>query len=173
LRRQAQLLAYRADLQIRPIRGNVDTRLRKVNQGQYDAIVLAAAGLTRLGLQAHITQYLPFEIMLPAPGQGALAVQCRDGDARTLEYLRVLDHLPTRLAVTAERAFLAALGGGCSLPVGALAAVSGDEIDLRAVIAAPDGKGLLRLHGAQRDPGLLGVNLAGEALAQGAGDILP
>jgi hydroxymethylbilane synthase len=98
-RRSAQLLAYRPDLQVRPIRGNVDTRLRKVRQGQYDAIILAAAGITRLGQGEHITQYLPLDLMLPAPGQGALAVQCRADDLETLTILRNLDHLPYNAAL--------------------------------------------------------------------------
>lgn len=168
-RRRAQLLARRPDLQFESIRGNVDTRLRKVREGQYDAIVLAAAGLTRLGLGEYITACLPFDVMLPAPGQGALAVQGRTDDGPTLELLRALEHAPTRLAVTAERAFLAALGGGCSLPVGAYACVDGDQITLRGVIAAPDGSQLLTFQGTDTDPCALGAVLAAQALSEGAG----
>src|SRR5512143_951324 len=110
LRRSAQLLAARPDLRIRSLRGNVDTRLRKAMQGEYDAVVLAAAGVLRLGLASHIAEYLPFDVMLPAPGQGAIAVQCRADDHHTIDLLRPIDHIPTRRAVTAERAFLDGLG---------------------------------------------------------------
>jgi hydroxymethylbilane synthase len=172
VRRRAQLLAVRPDLQVLPLRGNVDTRLRKVIEGRYDAIVLAAAGVTRLELQKYITQYLPYDFMLPAPGQGALAVQCRENDVHTLSLLRALDHPPTRLAVAAERAFLSALGGGCSLPVGALATVSGAEIELQGVIVSPDGTDVLRLQGAHTDPHKLGVELAQRAFAKGAAEVM-
>lgn len=171
-RRAAQLLAYRPDLSVKSIRGNVDTRLRKVNTDEYDAIVLAAAGVTRLGLQTNISQYLPYEIMLPAPGQGALAVQCRADDESTLNILRALEHTPTRLAVTAERAFLEALGGGCSLPVGALATVTEEGIEVQGVIASPDGALIHRLRATHSDPIELGRELARGAIADGAGALL-
>jgi len=171
LRRKAQLLARRPDLNIQPIRGNVDTRLRKVQEGQYDAIVLASAGLTRLGLQNHITAYLTLDEMLPAPGQGALAVQCREDDEETLEILHALEHTPTRQAAIAERTFLDALGGGCSLPVGAYATLIGATLYLRGVVASPDGGQLLSLTGQGTDPVQLGQSLAVQALAQGAGEI--
>ena len=119
LRRSAQMLRVRPDLTIVPLRGNVDTRIRKVHAAQYDAIVLAAAGILRLGREADITEYLPFEVMLPAPGQGALAMQCRADDAWVLSLLAPLDHAPTRQAVEAEREFLEGIGGGCSAPVAA------------------------------------------------------
>ena len=167
-RRLAQLLAYRPDLHVKPIRGNIDTRIRKVLEGQYDAIVLAAAGVIRLGLQKHITQYLPLETMLPAPGQGALAVQCRANDEQTQLLLKAIDHRYTRLAVSAERAFLSALGGGCSLPVGALAEVQGEEITLHGVIAAPDGSQAINLSASGSNPVLLGQELAHKALDLGA-----
>src|SRR5262249_47053421 len=124
-RRAAQLLAARPDFHLLPLRGNVDTRIRKALSGEYDAIVLAAAGVLRLGLAQHISEYLPFAVMLPAPGQGAIAVQCRAADAELLELLRPLDHAAARAAVTAERAFLAGLGGGCSAPVGGFASADG------------------------------------------------
>jgi hydroxymethylbilane synthase len=171
-RRAAQLLAYRPDLQVQPIRGNVDTRLRKVLQGDYDAIILAAAGIIRLGKDEHITQYLPYEIMLPAPGQGALAVQCRADDEVTLCKLEALDHQPTRLAVTAERAFLAALGEGCSLPVGALGSVNDGIISLQGVVAAQDGGQSIQLADQGSDPRALGFNLAQIALTRGAKQLL-
>jgi hydroxymethylbilane synthase len=172
-RRQAQLLAFRPDLQVKPIRGNIDTRIRKVLEGQYDAIVLAAAGVIRLGLQKHITQYLPLETMLPAPGQGALAVQCRADDEQTQLLLIAIDHRYTRLAVSAERAFLSALGGGCSLPVGALAEVQGEETTLHGVIAAPDGSQVIKLAAFGNDPVLLGQELAHKAFDQGARAYIP
>jgi hydroxymethylbilane synthase len=171
-RRAAQLLAYRPDLSVKSIRGNVDTRLRKVKTDEYNAIVLAAAGVTRLGLQAHISQYLPYEIMLPAPGQGALAVQSRAGDESTLNILRSLEHPPTRLAVTAERAFLEALGGGCSLPVGALATFTEEGIELQGVIASPNGVRIQRLRATHSDPIELGRELSQRAIADGAGALL-
>ncbi len=171
LRRSAQLLAVRPDLQTASLRGNVDTRVRKALEGQYDAIVLAGAGLTRLGLQQHIRQWIPLEIMLPAPGQGALAVQCRADDAATIALLAALDDAPTRKSVTAERAFLAGLGGGCAVPVAAYA-TAGGSIQLRGLVASPDGRHLIRVRGEGQDAQELGGRLAGEALAQGAGEIL-
>lgn len=173
-RRAAQLLALRPNLQIKSIRGNVDTRIRKAETDEYDAIILAAAGVTRLGLDAHITAYLPLDVMLPAPGQGALAVQCRADDEETLRLLQALDHAPTRLTVTAERAFLEALGGGCSIPVGAYALFSEQlsVISLQGVVAAVDGRSIIRVRGEGRDPHELGQRLAEEALAQGASDLL-
>ncbi|RME50729.1 MAG: hydroxymethylbilane synthase, partial [Caldilineae bacterium] len=148
LRRAAQLLAHRPDLRILPLRGNVDTRLKKALDpaGPYDAILLAAAGLNRMGLARHGGQQIPFAVMLPAPGQGAIAVQCRAGDETTLRALAHLDHLPTRQAVLAERAFLAGLGGGCSVPVGALGAVNGQTLTLHGVVAGVQGKPLIRLR---------------------------
>lgn len=171
-RRAAQLLSKRPDLLLKPIRGNVDTRLRKVLDGEYDAIVLAAAGIKRLGKDDHITQHLPTEIMLPAPGQGALAVQCRADDEETVGKLAVLDHQPTRLAVTAERSFLAALGSGCSLPVGALAAVSDETISLTGVVAACDGSVKIQLSNQGSNPISLGLDLAQQVVAQGANQLL-
>jgi len=173
LRRAAQLLATRPDLTILPIRGNVDTRIRKALNGDYDAIVLAAAGLERLGLTEHIVEILSFERMLPAPGQGALALQCRADEAFCLDNLYPLDHLPTRRAVTAERAFLQALGGGCSAPIGAYAEADGEGLTLSGVVAALDGHRMVRVSAEGSDPQQLGADLAREALAQGAGTLLP
>lgn len=171
-RRSAQLLACRPDLLVKPIRGNIDTRLRKVQAGDYDAIVLAAAGLSRLGLEEQITEHLTIELMLPAPGQGALAVQCMSGDTQTFRLLQAIDHPETRLAVNAERAFLSALGGGCSLPVGAIAVVDDGEINLQGVVTSLDGSQILRVSAIGRDPVLLGQELADEALKQGASELL-
>jgi hydroxymethylbilane synthase len=139
LRRAAQLRAHRLDLQIVNLRGNVDTRLRKATAEEYDAIVLAAAGVLRLGQAHRITEYLPLDIMLPAPGQGALAVQARVDDKVTCALLKPLDHALTRAATTAERAFLRALGGGCQVPIAACAEVCGNVLHLRGLVAIVDG----------------------------------
>jgi hydroxymethylbilane synthase len=171
-RRSAQILAYRPDLLIKPIRGNIDTRLRKVQAGNYDAIILAAAGMSRLGLEDQITEYLPYELMLPAPGQGALAVQCLAGDTQTLRFLQAIDHPETRVAVKAERVFLSALGGGCSLPVGAIATLNNGEITLQGVVASMDGNRILKSRAIGHDPHIVGQRLAEEALSQGAGGLL-
>ncbi len=172
LRRTAQLLARRPDLNIQPVRGNVDTRLRKADAGEYDALVLAGAGLSRLGLEARISQWLPLEVMLPAPGQGALAVQCRADDEEMLRYLRPIEDLASRQATNAERAFLAELGGGCALPVGAHATWEHGQAYLQGVVASLDGNRLLRVQSHGEDPLELGVNLARQALANGAAEVL-
>jgi hydroxymethylbilane synthase len=170
LRRAAQLRAARGDLVVEPVRGNLDTRLRKLDEGHYDAIVLAAAGLRRLGWESRITEALAVEIMCPAVGQGALAIETRVGS----EVGGLLDHPASRAAVTAERALLAALGGGCQVPIGAHAVFSGGELHLRAVVAAPDGSSLIRMdrRGAATDAAKLGAGLAKELLDAGAEAIL-
>jgi hydroxymethylbilane synthase len=168
LRRAAQLRAARPDLKILSLRGNVDTRLRKAMQGDYDAIILAAAGVLRLGFRSHISEYLSFAVMLPAPGQGAVAVQCRADDQRVIDLLRPIDHAPTRSAVTAERAFLNGLGGGCSAPVAAYA----QEQQLVGLVASQDGQRVIRVSGEGDDPVALGNALAHQALAQGAQELL-
>lgn len=172
LRRQAQLLAQRPDLTARSIRGNVETRIRKMQEGLYDAIILAEAGVTRLGRQAEIRQRLPFSVMLPAPGQGALAVQCRAGDEDLLRLFSPLEDPQTRREVTAERSFLQALGGGCSLPVGAFAQSQGSELELQVIVASPDGSRQIRLQSSGQDPDELGRQLAAEALRCGAAEVL-
>jgi len=171
-RRQAQLLAHRPDLVLKSIRGNVDTRIRKAREGQYDAVILAAAGVTRLGLEDAITQYLPLELMLPAPGQGVLGVQCRADDERTLSLLAAVEDPNARAAAQAERAFLAGLGGGCSIPVAAYAQASGAGLHLRGLVASPDGSRILRVESTGADPRALGQSLAEEALARGAASLL-
>ena len=174
-RRAAQLLAQRPDLQIRSIRGNVDTRQRKVLHDKlYDATVLAAAGLERLGDTGAITAYLPLDLMLPAPGQGALAVQCRSNDHPTHHYLAVLDDPATRLAVTAERAFLALLEGGCSAPVAAYATVDPhtQEIFLRGLVASADGRHILRAEEHGRESLAVGEKVALAVMRQGAKEIM-
>ncbi len=175
LRRAAQLLAVRPDLHTNSLRGNVDTRLRKALEGQYKAIVLAGAGLTRLGLAGHVTEWLSLDVMLPAPGQGALAVQCRLEDQETLDLLSALEHETSRKAVTTERAFLEGLGGGCSVPVAAYGhPISGDGtmLKLTGLVISPDGKTSIRVEGQGRDPGRLGGQLARQALDRGANEIL-
>lgn len=171
LRRSAQVLSRRPDLRTESLRGNVDTRLRKALDGQYDAIILAGAGLTRLGLDDHVTEWLSLDVMLPAPGQGALAVQCRSDDQTTLSLLAALDDDSTRRAVTAERAFLSGLGGGCSVPVAAYA-TSNQTISLTGLVASPDGKTIINVSGKGNDALQLGVELAGQAIARGADEIL-
>ena len=171
LRRAAQILSLRPDLHTESLRGNVDTRVRKALDGQYDAIILAGAGLTRLGLEKNVTEWLSFDVMLPAPGQGALAVQCRADDQPTLSLLAALDDETTRKAVTAERAFLSGLGGGCSVPVAAYA-TSNQEIALTGLVASVDGRQIIRVSGKQNNALELGKHLADEAIAQGAQKIL-
>lgn len=175
LRRAAQALRLRPDLQVQSLRGNVDTRLRKAAEGQYEAILLAGAGLIRLGLDCHATEWLPLDAMLPAPGQGALAVQCRADDAVTLELLAPLEHPATRRAVMAERSFLLGLGGGCTAPVAAYAEAQdggADTIRLRGRIISPDGKQVMDVTGEGPDASVLGKGLAIQALRQGAQKIL-
>jgi hydroxymethylbilane synthase len=173
-RRAAQILAVRPDAQIVPIRGNVDTRLRKAATEDYDAVVLAAAGLTRLGLEEHITQQLSTDVMLPAPSQGALAVQCRADDKEVLNLLHPIHHQPTWAAVTAERAFLEGLGGGCAVPVAAYAACNGAKLQLDGLVASLDGRQVVRVggDGSPEDAVHLGHRLAQEALTEGAREIL-
>ncbi|MGZ0052687.1 hydroxymethylbilane synthase [Brevibacillus gelatini] len=173
LRRSAQLLAYRPDIQIESLRGNIDTRIRKLEEGNFDAIILAAAGLERVNYEGNISQYLPVEISLPAVGQGALAIECRADDEETLALLKQLDDEPTRLAVTAERSFLHKLQGGCQVPIGAYATVGEDkQITLTGMVGSPDGKQMFKNTATGRDPLALGVQVAEALLAQGAGEVL-
>lgn len=175
LRRAAQLRGLRPDLAIEFIRGNVDTRLRKLHEGEYDVIVLAAAGLKRLGLEGEIGELLAPEVMYPAVGQGALAVETRDDEGPAQRICRALDHAITRAAVTAERALLAALGGGCQVPLGAYAKQTGPQsLHLRARVISHDG---LTIVGGERtgsltDPEEAGRQLAEELLNNGAREIL-
>lgn len=173
-RRSAQLLAMRPDLTIADIRGNVDTRLRKLDAGDYDAIVLAAAGLERMGLGARASHAFTPDEMLPSPGQGALAVECRSRDDHVRAQLALLDDAPTRAAVTAERAFLRGLGGGCTLPIGALAVTDGAQLRLRGMVAAPDGRRREcdAIDGPATDADRLGVTLAERVLAMGVAEML-
>ena len=166
LRRKAQLLAARPDLAVVDIRGNIDTRLRKLDAGAYDAVCLAAAGLHRLGLQKRITQYFDRQMMVPAVGQGALALQTRAEDQRVIAALVPLHHEATARAVHAERAVLAALGGGCGVPLGALAMVDGPRLSMIAVLGSADGSRLVReTLAGEGDAETLGNRVA-EALQQ-------
>jgi hydroxymethylbilane synthase len=168
-RRIGQLRALRRDLACVPIRGNADTRLGRVRSGDLDAVVLAYAGLVRIGRQESISQIFEIDEMLPAPGQGALAVECRADDVELVEQLAAIEDPPSRAAVTAERSVLAALEAGCSAPVGAYAAV-GDVLHLQAVVLATDGGGAVRLSrsGPAATAEQIGRDLAAELLTRGA-----
>src|SRR6267378_1001124 len=144
LRRQAQLKAIRPDLDVHPLRGNVDTRLRKLEQGEYAAIILASAGLKRLGKMELMKQIIPAEIMCPAAGQGALAIEIREGDATTRQHLEFLNDADARAATNCERALLNSLGGGCQVPIGAFAEIRNGKLHLDAIVADPDGSRILR-----------------------------
>jgi hydroxymethylbilane synthase len=175
-RRAGFLLAARPDVQVALVRGNVETRIRKVDAGELDAVCLAAAGLLRLGQAARITDWLPVHVMVPAPGQGGLGVQVRAADADAAAVVGAADDVPTRAAVTAERAMLSRLEGGCRLPAGALARVGRsrdveDRLDALAAVVSPDGRHIMRSQrsGAVRDANAIGVALADDLLAQGAG----
>jgi hydroxymethylbilane synthase len=176
LRRAAQIRAIRSDLHIENIRGNVDTRLRKLDDGQYDAILLASAGLRRLDLATRIAELLDPDVMCPAVGQGALAVETRDDNGRAFTVCALLDHPASRIAVTAERALLAALGGGCQVPIGAYAVVEhhAAAVHLRALIVSPDGSKIVRkaARGPASDAAEIGRALGEELLAEGGRQIL-
>ncbi|MCC7126722.1 MAG: hydroxymethylbilane synthase [Acidobacteria bacterium] len=171
-RRSAQIRAARPDLDLQPLRGNVPTRIGRIASGELDAIVLARAGLVRLGLDAHITEIFAVDRMMPAPAQGALAVQCRAADADLVARIARLDDGATRRAVTAERTLLHALGGGCSVPVGAVGTIDGDEVVLTAGVFAMDNTRAVRASGRGVDAVALGEHVARTLLAGGAGDIL-
>jgi hydroxymethylbilane synthase len=175
LRRRAQLLHRRADLRVEDLRGNVETRLRKLDEQGLDAIILAEAGLRRLGLESHITEVLDREWMLPAVGQGALGLECRAGDGATRALLAALDDAATRAAVLAERAFLRGLGGGCLVPIGALAEVRGEEIHLRGAVLPVDGSRRVagEASGGAEEAEEVGRRLAEGLLKQGARALLP
>jgi len=174
LRRQCQLRARRPDLVIRDLRGNVNTRLRKLDAGEYQAIILAGAGLIRLGMVERIRQYLPVEISLPAGGQGAVGVECRTADLATQALLDCLHHAPTALCVSAERAMNRKLQGGCQVPIAALARINGDQLQLQGLVGTVDGRKILRgeISGATHLAEELGEILAEDLLRQGAAAIL-
>ena len=168
LRRQAQLMVLRPDLDIQSIRGNLDTRLRKLDEGQYQAIVLACAGLRRLGWSGRIAERFDASRICPAVGQGALAIEARSGDAT----VSMLTHEPTLRAVTAERACLREFGGGCQIPMGAFATIDGDRIHLESVVASPDGALVIRFAADGADPVALGKTVADGLKAGGAHEVL-
>jgi hydroxymethylbilane synthase len=174
LRRSSQLLQKRPDLHVESLRGNVDTRLRKLEEGKYDAIILAVAGLTRFGLEHRITGVLPTAWMLPAVGQGALGIEVRREDHKTRRLLTFLDHRATREAVLAERAFLKELEGGCQVPIGALAVLKGEELRLEGMVAELDGSKVIRqtLTGDRWEAEEIGVALARAILSAGGKRIL-
>lgn len=173
-RRQAQLRAFRPDLRVEELRGNLDTRLRKLDEARYDAIVLACAGLNRLGLAERITERLSPEICLPAVGQGALALETRAGDTAISDLLSPLHDPDSADAVAAERGFLARLEGGCTVPAGALAQVSGARLTVTAIVAAPDGARVFRegREGDRAQAAQIGAELADALLAKGARALL-
>lgn len=182
LRRAAQMKAYRPDLVIESIRGNIDSRLRKLETEGFDAIMLAAAGLHRMGWAERIDEYVPTDVCIPAVAQGALGIECREGDTFMIDLLRTIDHGPTALAVRAERRFLGRLNGGCQIPLGAYAVVrepEGDRaqtgspsIEVTGMVGSPDGRELLKEYVQGSDPDLLGDQLADKLLALGAERIL-
>lgn len=172
LRRQAQILAYRPDLKVEPVRGNLDTRIRKMKEGQFDAILLATSGLKRMGWQEEICQELPSDLLLPAVGQGALAIQCREDDKELLAVLSKLNHEETARAVRAERAFLNAFQGGCHLPLAAYAEIKYDEVYLTGLVAHPDGKIVIKQSFIGKDAQAAGETLAKLLKEEGAGELL-
>ena len=174
LRRRSQLLHYRPDVNIEEIRGNVPTRLRKFDESGLDGMVLAYAGLHRLGLGERVNQLIPFEIMLPAVGQGAVAIEIRAADVRTRNFVSKLDHEPTRICVTAERAFLRSLEGGCQVPIGAHATLVGDTVKLEGMVGSLDGTIAFREHisGGFGEAESLGTKLADSLIALGARELL-
>jgi len=171
LRRQAQLKARRPDLDIHPLRGNVDTRLRKLEEGEYDAIILAAAGLNRLGKTQLVKQVISPDVMCPAAGQGALGIEIRAGDAATRQHLAFLDDPAARATTTCERALLNRLGGGCQVPIGASATMQNGRLHLEAIVAHPDGSQVLRESRDGDDPVKLG-DAVGETLLNRGGDLI-
>lgn len=174
LRRQSQLLKYRPDLNIKFLRGNVNTRLKKLDDGEYDAIILAAAGLIRLEMKDRIRSFLTTQQSLPAMGQGAVGIECRVNDEQTHQLIAPLAHKETTVRLTAERALNKRLEGGCQVPIGGFAELDGDQISMRAFVGSPDGKELVEgtVSGAAADAEQLGIRLADDLLSRGAKEIL-
>jgi len=171
-RRLAQLKALRSDVVVKDLRGNVDTRIRKLDEGQYDAVILASAGLVRLGLQDRISARIAIDEMLPAVGQGAIAIEVSSNNEFAVQNASRLDHRETRLACLAERAFLRGLGGGCQFPIAGHAVIDGDVLHLDGLVARPDGSEILRGSSSGTDPEALGSQLANELTSRGAGALL-
>jgi hydroxymethylbilane synthase len=174
LRRQSQLLALRPDLRVSPVRGNVETRLRKLDENHYDAIVLASAGLNRLGLAARITEHLNAQHSIPAAGQGVVGIECRQEDAQTRALCAALNDPQAEHCVRAERAFTARLEGSCQAPIAAFALLQGEQLQLTGLVAAPDGRQIIRemAHGTRHAPEALGEHLAERVLSLGAAELL-
>ncbi len=172
LRRQCQLKSVRPDLEVFPLRGNVDTRLRKLESGEYDAIILAAAGVLRLGLETHVRSRISADVMCPAVGQGALAIEIRRGDQQTKTLLAFLNDADTHAAIDCERALLGSLGGGCQVPIGAYAEKRGERLYLRAMVGRPDGSQILREQADGTDGVKLGRETAQTLLWRGGDKIL-
>ena len=172
LRRQCQVRALRPDLEVADLRGNVDTRIRKLGQGSCDAIILALAGLERLGRAGEASEVLDPATFVPAPGQGAIALECRSGDAAVAAAVAPLNHAPTAREVEAERALLQALGGGCNVPLGAHAVTEGRDLRLTAFVGRADGSSLVRAERRGKDPAALGRAVADDLLARGARALL-
>jgi hydroxymethylbilane synthase len=172
LRRQCQLKSVRPDLEVFPLRGNVDTRLRKLESGEYDAIILAAAGVLRLGLETHVRSRISADVMCPAVGQGALAIEIRRGDQQTKTLLAFLNDADTHAAIDCERALLGSLGGGCQVPIGAYAEKRGARLYLRAMVGRPDGSQILREQADGSDGVKLGRETAQTLLWRGGDKIL-
>lgn len=174
LRRQCQLMAAYPHLTVKSLRGNVGTRLSKLDNGEYDAIILASAGLIRLGMPERIKNFISVEDSLPAAGQGAVGIETRVNDTRVLNYLAKLNHNPTACCVVAERAMNTRLQGGCQVPIGGFATLNGEELELNALVGSLDGSTIIRASGKahQRDAEQLGIRIAEQLLAQGADKIL-
>ncbi len=174
LRRQCQIRAQRPDLKILDLRGNVNSRLRKLDEGEYDAIILAAAGLIRLGFNERITQFIDTDISLPAIGQGAVGIECRRDDARINALLAPLNDVATNIRVLAERAMNHRLEGGCQVPIGGHATLNGDTLHMRGLVGQPDGSEIIRgeISGSAAEAETLGIRLADDLLSRGAGAIL-
>lgn len=174
LRRQCQIRKHRPDLKIKDLRGNVNTRLAKLDAGEYDAIILASAGLIRLGMEERIKTGLPASVSLPAVGQGAVGIECRNDDAELIALLQALNHGETQIRVSAERAMNERLEGGCQVPIGSFATLDGDSITLTGMVGQPDGSTLLfaSATGPTKNAKRIGVEVADALLEQGAGEIL-
>ncbi len=174
LRRQAQILYLRPELQIVPLRGNVDTRLRKLKTERLDSVVLALAGLERMGFKNEVTESFPVDVFIPAPGQGAIAVECREDDVEVAQILSKINHEDSRIAASAERAFLEKLGGSCEVPVGCYAVIKRDRIKILGLIASPDGREMIReeVEGPLKNHKASGRELARRILENGGRKIL-
>ncbi|KAE8560980.1 hydroxymethylbilane synthase [Paenibacillus polymyxa] len=172
LRRASQIKSMRPDLQLEPVRGNIDSRLKKLETEGFDAIILAAAGLHRMGWKDRITSYIPEEACLPAVGQGALGIECRASDEELLALLKLYNHQDTSATVAAERTFLGVLNGGCQVPIGAHAVWAGQEISLTGMVGSPDGEVILKETLQGNDPQKLGEAVAASLIAKGAEQIL-